>query len=54
MVLKNASYRIDDKILRELKRLAFEEDTTQTEIVNRYLIDGLKKDGIDIEKILNE
>lgn len=54
MVLKNASYRIDDKILRELKRLAFERETTQTEIVNKFLIDGLKNEGVDMDKILSE
>ena len=54
MVKVQVSYRIEDALLKEIKRLAFENEKTQTEIINNYIMEGLKNDGIDIEEILAE
>ena len=54
MVKVNASFRIEEPVIKEIKRLAFENETTQTAIINDFLIEGLKSKGINIEEILTE
>jgi len=54
MVKVNASFRIEEPVLKEIKRLAFDNETTQTAIINDFLIEGLKNKGIDIEELLAE
>lgn len=54
MVKVSTSMRIEDKMLKALKRLAFENETTQTELINKYIKSGLKKDGINVDELLSE
>lgn len=54
MVKVQVSYRIEDKLLKEIKRLAFENEITQTEIINNYIMEGLRNEGINIEELLAE
>ena len=54
MVKVQVSYRIEDKLLKEIKRLAFENERTQTDIINDYIMEGLKNDGINVEELLAE
>jgi len=49
MSLKNTTIRVKENVLEEIKVKAIRDNITQTELINRYLIAGLKKDGIDIE-----
>ena len=41
---KKTSFNIEVKLLRELKRQAFETDKTQTELIHTYIEEGLKRD----------
>ena len=54
MVKVNASFRIDEPVLKEIKRIAFTEETTQTAIINDFLKEGLRTKGINIEELLTE
>ena len=38
------SFNIEIGLLKELKRQAFETDKTQTELLHRYIDEGLKRD----------
>ena len=54
MVKINASFRIEEPVLKEIKKIAFNEETTQTALINDFLIDGLRNKGIDIDSLLSE
>lgn len=54
MVKVNASFRIEEPVLKEIKRIAFENEKTQTAIINDFLITGLKNEGVNIEELLSE
>ena len=54
MVKVNASFRIEEPVLKEIKRIAFNEETTQTSIINDFLKEGLKAKGVNIEELLAE
>lgn len=54
MVKVNASFRIEEPVLKEIKRIAFNEETTQTAIINDFLKEGLKAKGVNIEELLAE
>lgn len=47
----NASFRIEEPVLKEIKKMAFNEETTQTAIINDFLKEGLKNKGVNIEEI---
>ena len=49
MAIKNTTIRVKEKVLEEIKRKAVRDNITQTELINKYLIAGLKNDGIDID-----
>ena len=49
MALKNTTIRVKEKVLEEIKIKAVRDNITQTELINKYLIAGLKNDGIDID-----
>lgn len=49
MSLKNTTIRVKENVLEEIKVKAIRDNITQTELINRYLIAGLKNDGVDIE-----
>ena len=46
MAVKMTSFNIDSEIMKKIKLLATEQEITQTELITRYLIQGLKNDGI--------
>ncbi len=41
---KKTSFNIEIGLLKDLKRQAFETETTQTELLHRYIDKGLKRD----------
>ena len=43
-ITKKTSFNIEIGLLKELKRQAFETDKTQTELLHRYIDEGLKRD----------
>lgn len=44
MGFKNMTVSVDENIIEELKYLALEKKTSQKEIINRYLKEGLKRE----------
>jgi len=48
MVKKNTSFNLETELLKELKIQAVKEGITQTELITRYLTNGLKSDGVEI------
>lgn len=54
MVKVNASFRIEEPFLKEVKRIAFDEETTQTAIINEFVKEGLRAKGVNIEELLTE
>lgn len=43
-ITKKTSFNIEIGLLKDLKRQAFETDTTQTELIHKYIEEGLKRD----------
>lgn len=43
MVYKNVTFNIEESIAKELKQLALDEDTSQKELVNEMLKEGIKR-----------
>lgn len=44
MAYKNFTVSVDETIIREIKRIAFESEENQKDIVNRYLKEGIKRE----------
>ena len=49
MVIKNTTLRIEETYLKNIKWLALKQETTQTEIINQFIKEGLIKNGFDVE-----
>ena len=43
-ITKKTSFNIEIGLLKELKRQAFETDKTQTELLHKYIEEGLQRD----------
>lgn len=54
MVKVNASFRIEEPFLKEVRRIAFDDETTQTAIINEFVKEGLRAKGVNIEELLTE
>ena len=48
MVKKNTTLYLDTNLLKTIKIQAIKEDLTQTDLITKYLIAGLKNDGVDL------
>ena len=44
MSVKKITVRIDKAVAEEIRKLAFDKRCSQTELINKYLKDGVKKD----------
>ena len=44
MAYKNFTVSVDESIIKEIKRIAFESEESQKDIVNRYLKEGIKRE----------
>lgn len=40
---KNVTYLIEESIIKEIKQIALDEETTQKEIVNKMLKEGIQR-----------
>lgn len=50
MTSKVTSIRLETEIKKQIKLMATEKDMTQSELISKYLQEGLKKDGVKISK----
>lgn len=48
MNTKVTSIRIETELKKQIKLMAIKKDITQTELISKYLQEGLKKDGIEL------
>ena len=48
MTSKVTSIRLETEIKKQIKLMATKKDITQTELISRYLQEGLKKDGVEL------
>ncbi len=48
METKVTTIRVNENVLDQIKIQAIKEKITQTELINKYLIAGLKNDGVEI------
>lgn len=44
MSVKKITVRVDEAVAEEIRKLAFEKRCSQTELINKYLKDGIEKD----------
>ena len=40
---KNVTYLVEESLIKQIKQIALDEDTTQKEIVNQMLREGVKR-----------
>ena len=45
MGIKQLNFTVDEKFAREIKRIAFEKDTTQKALVIQYIKEGIKRES---------
>lgn len=43
MAFKNVTYNIEESIVKDLKQLALDENTSQKELVNEILREGIER-----------
>lgn len=43
MSYRNVTYTLEESIIKEIKQIALDEETTQKEIVNKMLKEGIKR-----------
>lgn len=43
MAFKNITVNLDEKIIKELKRVSYETDRTQKDLITEFITDGLNK-----------
>lgn len=48
MVKKQVCFNLEESIIKQVKQLALDNDTTATEFYTNWVIDGLKSNGIEI------
>lgn len=48
--LKTTTLRIKETYMQEIKHLAVDKKTTQTELINKYIKQGLINDGITLNE----
>lgn len=50
METKVTSIRLGIELKKQIKLMATQKDITQSELINKYLKDGLRKDGVEIQE----
>ena len=43
MATKNITFNLDEKLIKDLKRVSYETDRTQKSIISEFIEDGVKK-----------
>lgn len=47
MAMKTTSFKLDSELLKQIKLKAIEKEITQTELITRYLKQGLLMDSVN-------
>lgn len=48
METKVTSIRLEIELKKQIKLMATKKDITQSELINKYLQEGLRKDGVEL------
>ena len=51
MAKKSTTIRIEDTLIKGLNYLVYKNETTKTDLINKYIKDGLKNDGVNLEEL---
>ncbi len=43
MATKNITFNLDEKLIKELKRVSYETERTQKDIITEFIEDGVRK-----------
>ena len=54
MVNEKVTFNINRNVKKQVKQLALDKETTATKLYNKWILEGMKKEGIDIAKLLAE
>jgi len=51
MAKKPTTINLEERLFKGLNYLVYKKETTKTDLINRYIEEGLKKDGVDLEEL---
>ncbi len=54
MVNEKVTFNINKNIKKQVKQLALDNETTATKLYNKWILEGMKKEGINIKELLAE
>ena len=54
MAVEKVTFNINKNIKKQVKQIALDKETTSTKLYNKWILEGMKKEGIDIEELLAE
>ena len=54
MANEKVTFNINKKVKKQVKQLALDKETTATKLYNKWILEGMKKEGINIEELLAE
>ena len=52
MVNEKVTFNINRNIKKQVKQLALDKETTATKLYNEWILEGMKKEGINVEELL--
>ena len=54
MAVEKVTFNINKNIKKQVKQIALDNDTTATKLYNKWILEGMKKEGINIDELLAE
>lgn len=54
MVLEKVTFNINKNVKKQVKQMALDKETTATDLYNEWIIEGMKKEGVNVEELLAE
>ena len=54
MVNEKVTFNINRNVKKQVKQLALDKETTATKLYNEWILEGMKKEGVNIEELLAE
>lgn len=54
MEFEKVTFNINKNIKKQVKQLALDNDTTATKLYNKWILEGMKNEGIDIDSLISD
>lgn len=54
MAVEKVTFNINKNIKKQVKQMALDKDTTATVLYNEWILEGMKKEGVNVEELLSE